>query len=80
MMAYYEFFPTFGISGRLERSTAGSRYRTCRLIKREKALLPVAVRRSKTPLNFVCGNKSITHSVNLNFPGETDFFFCNFSV
>ena len=32
-----------------------------RLTKREKALLPVTVRRSKTPLNFVCGNESVTH-------------------
>ena len=43
-----------------------------RLIKREKALLPVAVRCSKTPLNFVCGNE--------NFPGETEFVFGIFCI
>ena len=32
------------------------------LIKREKALLPVAICHSKTPLNFICGNENVTHS------------------
>ena len=43
-----------------------------RHIKREEVLLPVAVRHSKTPelkLNFICGNKNITHSAQ----GETAF-------
>ena len=33
--------------------------------KKAEALLPVAVRHSKTPelnLNFICGNKNVTHS------------------
>ena len=50
-----------------------------RLIKRERALLPFAVRRSKTPLNFVCGNESVKHSAQSKFPGETEFFL-EFSV
>ena len=33
-----------------------------KLIKREKALLPVAVRHPKTLLNFICGNENVTHS------------------
>ena len=47
-----------------------------RLIKREKALLPVAVGRSKTPLNFICDNESVMHS---NFSGRNGFLF-QFSV
>ena len=49
-----------------------------RLIKREKALLPVAVRRSKTPLNFVCGNESVTHSAQSKFSWRNEIFVGNF--
>ena len=48
-----------------------------RLLNRKKALLLVAVRRSKTPLNFVCASESVTHSAQSKFsgdPGETEFF------
>ena len=45
-----------------------------RLIKREKALLPVAVRHSKTPLNFVCGNESVTHSAQSKFSRRNGIF------
>ena len=44
-----------------------------RHIKREEVLLPVAVRRSKTPdlkLNFILGNENVTHSAQ----GETGFW------
>ena len=50
-----------------------------RLIKREKALLPVAVRRSKTQLNFVA-TKASRIPPNLNFPGETEFVFAIFCL
>ena len=48
-----------------------------RHIKREEVLLPVAVRRSKTPelkLNFICAMKTSRVSRNLNFLGETAFW------
>ena len=46
-------------------------------MKREEVLLPVAVRRSKTPepkLNFICGNENIAHSVQSEFSGQNVFF------
>ena len=49
-----------------------------RLMKKEKALLPVAVRHSKLQLNFGCGKASRVLP-NLNSSGETDFLF-EFSV
>ena len=57
-----------------------------RLIKREMALLPVAVRRSKTVLNFICGNENETETKasripsNLYFPGEMEFSVLNIRV
>ena len=48
-----------------------------RHIKREEVLLPVAVRRSKTPelkLNFICAMKTSRVSRYLNFLGETAFW------
>ena len=51
-----------------------------RLIKREKALLSVAVRRSKTPLNFVCGNESVTHSDQSKFSWRNGIFFGIFRI
>ena len=48
-----------------------------RHIKREEVLLPVAVRRSKTPelkLNFICATKTSRVSRYLNFLGETAFW------
>ena len=47
-----------------------------RHIKREEGLLPVAVRRSKTPelkFNFIRGKKKGRIPRNLNFLGETAF-------
>ena len=41
-----------------------------RHIKREEVLLPVAVRRSKTPelkLNFIRSNENVTHSTQSEF-------------
>ena len=52
-----------------------------RHIKREEVLLPVAVRRSKMPelkLNFIHGNKNITHSAQSEFSGRNSFFGGNF--
>ena len=52
-----------------------------RHIKREEVLLPVAVRRSKTPefkLNFICGNENVTHSAKSEFSGRNGFFRGNF--
>ena len=53
-----------------------------RHIKREEVLLPVAVRRSKTPelkLNFIRGKKKKGRIPrNLNFLGETAFLGGNF--
>ena len=46
-----------------------------RLIKREKVSFPVAVHRSKTPLNFVCGNESVTHSAQSKFSWRKGIFF-----
>ena len=37
-----------------------------RLIKRKKALLPVAARRSKTPLNFLCGNENVVSQTTVS--------------
>ena len=48
-----------------------------RHIKQEEVLLPVAVRRSKTPelkLNFICATKTSRVSRYLNFLGETAFW------
>ena len=48
-----------------------------RHIKREEVLLPVAVRRSKTPelkLNFIRGNESVTHSAQSEFSGQNGLF------
>ena len=48
-----------------------------RHIKRKEVLLPVAVRRSKTPelkLNFICATKTSRVSRYLNFLGETAFW------
>ena len=48
-----------------------------RHIKREEVLLPVAVRRSKTPelkLNFIRGNENVTHFAQSEFSGRNDFF------
>ena len=47
-----------------------------RHIKREGVLLPVAVRRSKTPelkLNFIRGNENVTHSTQSEFSGRNGF-------
>ena len=47
-----------------------------RHIKREEVLLPVAVRRSKTPelkLNFIRGNENVTHSAQSEFSGRNGF-------
>ena len=44
-----------------------------RQINREEVLLPVAVRRSKTPelkLNFIRGNENVTHSAQSEFSGR----------
>ena len=52
-----------------------------RHIKREEVLLPVAVRRSKTPelkLNFIRGNENVTHSAQSEFSGRNGFFEVNF--
>ena len=52
-----------------------------RHIKREEVLLPVAVRRSKTPtlkLNFIRGNENVTHSAQSEFSGRNGFFKGNF--
>ena len=57
--------------------------------KREEGLLPVAVRRSKTPelkLNFIRGKKRGPHSAQSEFSGRNGFFFggggefCNMSI
>ena len=48
-----------------------------RHIKREEVLLPVAVRRSKTPelkLNFIRGKENVTHSAQSEFSGRNGFF------
>ena len=47
-----------------------------RHIKREEVLLPVAVRRSKTPwlVKFIRGNENVTHSVQSEFSGRNGFF------
>ena len=52
-----------------------------RHIIREEVLLPVAVRRSKTPevnLNFIRGNENVTHSTQSEFSGRNGFFGENF--
>ena len=52
-----------------------------RHIKREEVLLPVAVRRSKTPelkLNFIRGNENVTHSAQSEFSGRNGFLGGNF--
>ena len=52
-----------------------------RHIKREEVSLPVAVHRSKMPelkLNFIRGNKNVTHSVQSEFSGQNGFFGGNF--
>ena len=52
-----------------------------RHIKREEVLLPVAVRRSKTPeleLNFIRGNENVTHSAQSELSGRNGFFQGNF--
>ena len=49
--------------------------------KREEVLLPVAVRRSKTPelkLNFIRGNENVTHSAQSEFSGRNGFLGGNF--
>ena len=51
-----------------------------RHIKREGVLLPVAVRRPKTPelkSNFIRGNENVTHSAQSEFSG---LFWGEFSV
>ena len=53
-----------------------------RHIKREEVLLPVAVRRSKTPelikLNFIRGQENVTYSAQSEFSGRNGFFGGNF--
>ena len=52
-----------------------------RHIKREGVLLPVAVRRSKTPelkLNFIRGKENVTHSAQSEFSGRNGFLGGNF--
>ena len=52
-----------------------------RHIKREEVLLPVAVRRSRTPelkLNFIRGKENVTHSAQSEFSGRNGFFGGNF--
>ena len=54
-----------------------------RLYKRNDTyiLLPVAVRRSKTPelkLNFIRGNENVTHSAQSEFSGRNGFLGGNF--
>ena len=54
-----------------------------RHIKREEVLLPVAVRRSKTPelkLNFIRGKENVTHSAQSEFSGAKRHFLGEFSV
>ena len=54
-----------------------------RHVKREDVLLPVAVRRSKTPglkLNFIRGNENVTHSAQSEFSGRNGFLGGGFSV
>ena len=41
----------------------------------EKALLLVAVRRSKTPLKVVCGNESVKHSAQSKFSWRNGLYF-----
>ena len=48
-----------------------------RHIKREEVLLPVAVRRSKTP-ELIRGNENVTHSAQSEFSGRNGFFGGNF--
>ena len=52
-----------------------------RHIKREEVLLPVVVRRSKTPelkLNSLRGNENVTHSAQSEFSGRNGFLGGNF--
>ena len=52
-----------------------------RHIKREEVLLPVAVRRSKTPelkLNFIRGKENVTRSAQSEFSGRNGFLGGNF--
>ena len=52
-----------------------------RHIKGEEVLLPVAVRRSKTPeLKFIRGNENVTYSAQSEFSGRNGFFGGEFSV
>ena len=47
-----------------------------RHIKREEVLLPIAVRRSKTPelkINSLRGNENVTHSAQSEFSGRNGF-------
>ena len=47
---------------------------------REKALLPVAVRRSKTPLKVACGNENVTHSAQSKFSCQNGLYFGIFGL
>ena len=80
---------TFYILGQIFRQIVSIRVMTLintnvvasRHIKREEVLLPVAVRRSKTPelkLNFIRGKENVTHSAQSEFSGRNGFFGGNF--
>ena len=80
---------TFCILGQIFRQIVSIRVMTLinanvvasRHIKREEALLPVAVRHSKTPelnLNFILGNENVTHSAQSELSGRNGFFGGNF--
>ena len=80
---------TFYILGQIFRQIVSIRVMTLintnvvasRHIKREEVLLPVAVRRSKTPelkLNFIRGNENVTHSAQSEFSGRNGFLGGNF--
>ena len=82
---------TFCILGQIFRQIVSIRVVTLintnvvasRHIKREEVLLPVAVRRSKTPelkLNFIRGKENVTHSAQSEFSGRNGFFGGEFPV
>ena len=60
---------------RLYKSSDTHQYKCGGVYK--KVLLPVAVRRSKTPelkLNFIRGKENVTHSAQSEFSGRNGFF------
>ena len=75
---------TFWVLGQIFRQIVSIRVVTLintnvlasRHIKREEVLLPVAVRRSKTPelkFNFIRGKENVTHSAQSEFSGRNGF-------